>query len=106
MILGHDLQNEPILILREPFAYLFFHLKPIPCTNHKHFAYIFGNCFRQLNFAVIFRVYYGNYQNILPMPISAISLNCKHLGRHPIEKEILENFSQTFLYKFYMPSNL
>ena len=54
MILGHDLQNEPILILREPFAYLFFHLKPIPCTNHKHFAYIFGNCFRQLNFAVIF----------------------------------------------------
>ena len=34
-------------------------------------SHIFGNCRRQLNFAIVFRVNDGKYQNILPTPISA-----------------------------------
>ena len=35
------------------------------------FCHIFGNCHRQLHFAIEFRVNDGKYQNILPTPIFA-----------------------------------
>lgn len=78
-------KKEAILLLKELFTHLLFHIKPIPCIDHKNFVYIFANCYRQLNFAVIFPVYHGKvFQNILPMPSSAISPNCKHLDKHQI----------------------
>ena len=56
----------------------------IPCADSENSIFdIFGNCRRQLNFAVAFRVNDGKYLNILPTPILPIPHPdvCMHEGR-------------------------
>ena len=61
--------------------YLYLRLMPLPCIDIKNYFFdIFGNCHNQLNFAVIFRVNEGKYQNILPTPIFANSPGCMLIG--------------------------
>ena len=61
---------------------------PLLCTDIKNFVFdIFGNSHHQLNFAVIFLVNQGKYQNILPTPVCGNSPSCMLIGMVFVDRD-------------------
>ena len=77
MILEYGLYKEASILSKESFVYSILCFMPISCSDLKDFVFnIFRNYCCQLNFAVVFRVNDGKYENILLAAVLANYPRC------------------------------